>query len=137
MKRTFLTALAALLLFTSACSKDAEVTAFISELDAATNEIAAKIDAEPSAAGIENAQKAFDARKPELARKWDGIKNAVGLQVSNETRTKLEESVKNNMKALTQVSIKHMMKLAADKEASSKFQKLLADYSTTFQTAAK
>lgn len=114
------------------CSKDGEINAFIAEFDAATKEIVAKIDADPSAAGIDDAQKAFDAKKAILKARWDGIKGAVGFQVSADTKKKLEDSVGANMKALMDVSTKNMMKLALDKEASVKFQALLKDYQATF-----
>lgn len=136
MKKIILISIAATAVLLTGCSKDAEVNAFIAELDAATKEIVAKIDANPSAAGVEDAQKAFDARKPELTAKWNEIKDAVGAQVTAETKKKLEESVTNNMKALTEASMRNMMKMAADKEASVKFQRLLTDYGKTFQPSA-
>lgn len=135
MKKLILISIAAAILLTG-CSKDAEVNAFIAELDATTNEIVSKIDANPSAAGVADAQKAFDARKPELTAKWNEIKDAVGAQVSADTKKKLEESVANNLKALTEASMRNMMKMAADKEASVKFQRLLTDYGKTFQPSA-
>lgn len=114
------------------CSKDAEIDAFITEFDAATKDIVAKIDANPSAAGIDEAQKSFDSKKASLRTKWDGIKDAVGMQVSADTKKKLEDSVTNNMKSLMDVSMKHAMKMAMDKDASAKFQALLKDYQSTF-----
>lgn len=135
MKKLTIISILSLAALLTGCSKDAEVNAFIAELDSATNEIVAKIDANPSSAGIEDAQKAFDARKPELTAKWNEIKDAVGAQVSAETKKKLEESVANNMKALTEASMRNMMKMAADKEASVKYRRLLEDYSRTFTVA--
>lgn len=123
--------------FAAGCSKDAEVNAFIKEFDATTKEMVEKINADPSSGGVDAAQKAFDARKPQLTAKWNEIKGAVGFQVSKDTRKKLEESVANNMKALTEASIRHMVKMAADKEASAKFRQLLRDYSETFTMEAK
>ena len=135
MKKLTIISILSLAALLTGCSKDAEVNAFIAELDSATNEIVAKIDANPSSAGIEDAQKAFDARKPELTAKWNEIKDAVGAQVSAETKKKLEESVANNMKALTEASMRNMMNMAADKEASVKYRRLLEDYSRTFTVA--
>ena len=114
------------------CSKDAEINAFITEFDAATKEIVSKIDANPSAAGVDDAQKAFDGKKASLKAKWDAIKGAVGFQVSADTKKKLEDSVANNMKSLIDVSTKNAMKLATDKDASAKFKALLTDYQATF-----
>jgi hypothetical protein len=136
MKKLTIISILSLAALLTGCSKDAEVNAFIAELDSATNEIVAKIDANPSSAGIEDAQKAFDARKPELTAKWNDIKDAVGAQVSAETKKKLEESVTNNMKALTEASMRNMMKMASDKEASVKYRRLLEDYSRTFTVAS-
>ncbi len=135
MNRTNLVIVVAILLLVTACSKDAEINAFITEFNDVTQEIVSKIDANPSAAGVADAQKAFDGKKASLKGKWDGIKDAVGFQVSADTKKKLEDSVANNMKAIMGVSTKHMMKLAADKDASAKFQALLKDYQSTFTMA--
>ena len=114
------------------CSKDAEVNSFITEFDATTKEIVSKIDANPTSAGVDEAQKAFDGKKASLKGKWDAIKMARGMQVSADTKKKLEDSVSANMKALMEVSTKNAMKLAMDKDAATKFQKLMTDYSATF-----
>lgn len=132
MKKVTLFLIAMLCFGLAGCSKDAEINAFITEFDAVTRDITTKIDANPSAAGIDEAQKAFDSKKAGLREKWNGIKDAVGMQVSTETKKKLEESVSNNTRALMDVSTKHMMTLAADKDAAGKFQKLLTDYQSTF-----
>lgn len=132
MKKVTLFLIAVFCLSLTGCSKDAEINAFITEFDAATKEIVAKIDANPTAAGIGDAQKAFDGKKASLKAKWDGIKGAVGMQVSADTKKKLEDSVSNNMKALLDVSMKNAMKMAMDKDASAKFKALLTDYQNTF-----
>lgn len=121
------------------CSnKDADVEAFITENDAVMKDITSKIDANPTAAGIDDAQKSFDAKKASLKSKWDAVKDARGAQVSTEMQKKLEDSMKKNGEALTQTSTKNMMKLAQDRDAAMKFQKLMQDYSATFgQPTAK
>jgi hypothetical protein len=121
----------------SACSKDADVNAFISEFDATTKEITSKIDADPSETGVDAAQKAFDARKANLKTKWDSIKDAVGIQVSADTKKKLEDSVTANMKTLTDVATKHAMELAQDGNASNKFQKLVTEFTGMFTMDSK
>ncbi len=128
--------LLSLAIFTVGFSKDAEVNAFIGELDGTTQEIVAKIDANPTSAGIDEAQKAFDARRPQLTAKWDEIKTAVGAQVSKDSKQNLEESVRRNMKALTEVSMRNMMKMTADKQASDKFRRLVEDYAKTFAVSS-
>lgn len=137
MNRTNLVIVCAILLLVMGCSKDAEINAFITEFDVVTQEIVSKIDANPSAAGVDDAQKAFDAKKASLKTKWDGIKDAVGFQVSEDTKKKLEESVSRNMKALVDVSMRNGVKMALDKNASAKFQALLKDYQSTFSAPSK
>lgn len=134
MKKTTLFLMVLLCLGLAGCSKDAEINAFITEFDAVTKDIVSKIDANPSAAGIDDAQKSFDSKKASLKAKWDAIKGAVGFQVSADAKKKLEDSVANNMKSIMDVSTKNMMKLAMDKGATDKFKALLTDYQSTFAT---
>ena len=133
MKKVSLVLFFALCLVFAGCSKDAEAEAFIAENDAVMKDMTAKIDANPSAAGVDDAQKSFDAKKDSLKSKWDAIKDARGAQVSSETQKKLNDSMTGNMKTLTDVSMKNAMKLAMDKEAATKFQKLMNDYGNTFK----
>jgi len=132
MKKIALFLLIVCCFYLSGCSKDAEINAFADQLDSVTKDVVAKIDANPSAAGVDEAQKVFDAKKADLKTKWDGIKDAIGMQVSADAKKKLETSVINNGKALSDVFTKNMMKLATDKEASTKFQALLKEYQAMF-----
>ncbi len=115
------------------CSKDAEVQSFITEFDAATREMADKINASPNSAGIDEAQKAFDAKKPALKAKFDAFKNAREAQVSADVRKKLVDSSMNNGKLLSDTVQKNAIKLAQDKAAMAKLQKLMQDYQDTFK----
>jgi hypothetical protein len=120
------------LIFTG-CSKDAEINSFLTEWDAATNEIVQKIDASPSSAGVDAAQKTWDEKKAGLKAKWDALKDARGFQVSKDTQKKMEESARKNVTALTNVMSKNISKLASDKDAVEKFKKLMEDYGNTFR----
>ncbi len=137
MKISIIFTLAIVSFLLTGCSKDAEVNAFISEFEAATSEIVQKIESDPSSAGVEAATNAFNARKPQLKSKWDEIKGAVGIQVTAETKKRLETSVANNMKELMEFSIRNSVKLSADREATIKFKQLLQDYSSTFAMTGK
>jgi hypothetical protein len=133
MKKIIVFSLLVFCLGMTGCSKDAEIEAFIKEMDGVTKDIVSKIDANPTAAGVDDAQKAFDARKGEMKAKWDAIKDAVGMQVSEGSKKKLEESLKANMTALTSASMKVMM----DPAAGSKLQKLLTEYKDTLTPPGK
>jgi hypothetical protein len=115
------------------CSKDAEINSFLYEWDAVTNEIVQKIDADPSSAGVADAQKTWDEKKADLKAKWDKIKDARGFQVSKDTQKKMEESAQKNVSALTAVMSKNVVKMARDKDAADKFRNLMEDYGNTFK----
>lgn len=115
------------------CSKDAEIEAFIKDFDAVSKEMATKIDSNPTAAGIDDAQKAFDGKKAALKEKFATFKNARGMQVSEATLKKLTDSITNNGKAISEAFGKHAMDYADEPEAGPKFQKLMKDYVDTFQ----
>ncbi len=133
MKKTTLFLLAAFCLTLVGCSKDTEVEAFVTEWDATTAEIVKKIDENPSAEGIDEAQKIFDARKTGLKAKWDAVKTVRGMQISEATQKKLNESTEKNSKAIVDVSTKNAMTLGSDPEAVNKFKKLMDDYAETFK----
>lgn len=132
-KVTLFMLMACCLAFAGCASKDAEVNAFIAENSAVIKEMTDKIDANPTAAGIDDAQKAFDAKKGDLKSKWDAIKEARGAQVSADVQKKLNDSMQSDMKTLTEVSSKNAMKLATSEGAMPKFQKLMQDYGDTFK----
>lgn len=125
--------LAFCLTFAACGNKDAEVNAFISENSAVVKDIADKIEANPSAAGVDEAQKAFDAKKSDLKSKWDAMKEARGAQVSADVQKKLTDSMTSDMKLLTDASTKNAVKMASDPAAIDKFQKLMTDYTNTFK----
>lgn len=137
MKKVTLFLIVVFCLGLTGCSKDAEINAFITEFDSTTKDLIAKIDADPSAAGIDAAQKSYDGKKANLKVKWDAIKGAMGFQVSADVKKKLEDTVKNNMQSLTEVSTKHAVTIASDAEAEKKFMKLLNEYQSMFTEEKK
>jgi hypothetical protein len=73
----------------SGCSKDADCEAFITENTA----FAAAVKSAGEKDGPDGARKVFDAKKDDLKKKWDAIKDARGFQLKDETKKKLEENV--------------------------------------------
>lgn len=133
MKNLTLTALLIACIALGACSKDSEVEAFITEFDATTNEMVAKINENPSSAGIEAAHKAFEARKPSLKAKFDSFKNAREMQVSKEVQKKMMDSADKNGKALAAAITNNQAKFVGDQDALKKFQAMMEDYAETFK----
>jgi hypothetical protein len=68
------------------CGKDAEVEEFIKENDALAKEIKDSKSAEDS-------KKVWDGKKDGFKKKYDGIKEARGFQVKEETTKKLTDSM--------------------------------------------
>ncbi len=112
-----------------ACSKDSEVNSFLQEFETVTKEMTQKIEA----GDIDSAKRAFEAKKDSLKTSWDGIKTARGFQVSAETKTKMEESVKKNISALTSATIKGAVKLGGDKAKAEAMQALLKEFVGIFK----
>lgn len=112
-----------------ACSKDSEVSSFLQEFETVTNEMIQKIEA----GDIDGAKKAFKAKEDSLKTSWDSNKSARGFQVSAETKTKMEESVKKNISALTSATMKSAMKLGGDKAKAEAMQNLLKEFVGIFK----
>jgi hypothetical protein len=133
MKKLILFMSLACCLTFAGCNKDADVDAFVTEFEATTADIAKKIDDNPTAAGVDEAQKAFTAKKPTLVAKFDAIKNAREFQVSKAKQKEMMDRVMKSASALTETAQKNAMKLASDPEAISKFQALMKEYGETFK----
>jgi hypothetical protein len=129
MKKTTLLIVALLALGLAGCSKDAEINAFMKDVETVTNEMSQKIEA----GDIDGAQKTFDAKKADLKAKWEGVKTARGFQVSAETQKNMESGMMKNMNALTAASTKNAMALAMDKGKMDKLQALIKEYAGIFQ----
>ena len=138
MKITILFAfLAVLCLSLIGCSsnKDADVTAFTTELDTVTADITKKIDANPTSAGVDEAQKVLDAKKADLKAKHSaiitGLKNAG--TITPEAQKKFTESTGKNTSAIAGIGSKHTGAMMKDPAMSQKIAKLATDYTSIFQ----
>ncbi len=124
MKKTFLFGAVLLCLTLAGCgNKDAEFTAFTTEFEQVTNEMIAKVDADPTADGVDEAQKFLDGKKAGLKTKWEVIKDVRGVQVGEETRKKFEDGIKRSSEKVTGVLTK-----IQDPEAMTKYQTLVKDW---------
>ncbi|MBX7171124.1 MAG: hypothetical protein K1X72_09210 [Pyrinomonadaceae bacterium] len=129
MRKITLFLVLALCLSMMGCSKDAEIKAFISELDTVTNEMVQKINA----GDVDGARTAFDGKKESLKTKWDGVKTARGFQVSKEVQKEAVEKVTKNASTLAGAMTSNMMKLATDKAKLDKLQALVKEYTEVFR----
>jgi hypothetical protein len=111
------------------CSKDGEITSFLTDWESVTNEMVKKIDE----GDIDGAKAAFDSKKDSLKTKWESVKTARGFQVSDDMQKKMTDSATKNMSALSGSATKNLMKFAADKPKMDKLQALIQDYSDIFK----
>lgn len=111
------------------CSKDAQINSFLTEWETVTNDVSAKIEA----GDVDGAKTAFDAKKGSLKKNWDEIKNIRDFQVSEETKKKMEASVKKNTDTLVNATMKGTMKMGGDPAESEKLQALMKEYGEIFQ----
>lgn len=132
-KKIAIAVLAFVCLSMAGCSKDADVTAFITEFDTVTNEIVKKVDASPTSAGVDDAQKYFDSKKGDLQVKWDAIKTAAQARVSKEVMENLNKSVTKNTSAIGGLATKHMSSMTKDPQMATKLSKLAQDYASVFK----
>lgn len=116
------------------CKKDAEINAVLADFDSFTKELVKKVEAQPTAAGVDDAQKFLDSKRADLTAKWDSIKGARGFQVSDDTKKKMEESLKNNFMSVAGLQVKYMSKSMSDAAFKSKLEKLVKDYQRLYQT---
>jgi hypothetical protein len=86
---------------TVGCSKrDDEINAVMKDLDSFTTEMVGKLSAakDPSL-GLAEAQKYFDAKKADIKKKFDAIKDVRGFQISEEIKKKWKTALRKTLPA--------------------------------------
>lgn len=116
----------------AACKKDSEINSTMADIHTATDEIVKRINASPTAAGVDDAQKYWDSKKADLKSKWDGIKGARGFQVSEDTKKKMTDSYTNDYMAIKGLEIKHLGVSIRDAAFKSNLEKLVKEWEETF-----
>lgn len=117
-----------------ACKRDEDVGKVVDELNAFTAEVVKRVDANPTSAGVDDAQKYFDSRKDEMKDKLASIKNVREAQVTEETKKKMLESFTNNVMSVSKLQIKYMNQSMRDPALRGKLEKLSKDYNALLQS---
>lgn len=125
MKKIFLLGILSLFcLALAGCgNKDAEFKAFTGEFEKVTSDMVAKVEADPSEAGVDAAQAIFDGKKADLKTKWAAIKDARGVQVSQDVAKGFEEGLKRSSD-----KVMGAMSKITEPEAATKYGKLIKDW---------
>lgn len=134
MKSTILGLLILTVLAFAGCSanKDAEVKTFVTEVDKITNEITTKINSNPTAAGVEEAQKVLDGKKSDLKSRYDKLKELRGFELSEPVMKSFTDSISKNMESIADLQIKNAEKTVTDEAFGKKLNKLYTDYNAIF-----
>ncbi|MBK6518323.1 MAG: hypothetical protein IPM79_17680 [Polyangiaceae bacterium] len=118
MKRALVGMMAVVALSVVGCSKDAEFEEFMKANSALGEEIS-------GAKNAGDARKAFDAKKDDLKKKFDAIKDARGFQVKEETKTKWAENIVEN-------TTKVCFKISLDAKEAAEYKKICDEYTESF-----
>lgn len=104
-------------------NKDAEFKAFTADFEKVTNDMVAKVEANPTEKGVDEAQTLLDGKKGDLKTKWAAIKDARGVQVSQDVQKNFEDGMKRSSEKVTGALSK-----LSDPDAMTKYQKLVKDW---------
>lgn len=113
-------------------NKDADVKAFMTDVDKITNEITTKINSNPTSAGVEEAQKILDGKKSDLKSRYNKLKELRGYELSEPVMKSFTESVSKNMESVADLQIKNAEKTITDEVFGKKLNKLYTDYNAIF-----
>lgn len=127
---SLLLVLACLALATACGKKDADINAFVTEINTFTDELVKKVESAPTPAqGVDDAQKHLDSRKADLKAKFDSVKNIGENQVSKETRDKLQKDLTADGTKMGQL----IQKYGSDPAVNTKLKKLTQDFLDLFK----
>ncbi len=118
--------------FAGCPGKGGGVADFTSELKDVTDEVAAKVDSNPTAAGVAEAARYYASKKPGLQEKWEKLKSAkMDEAAKNELLSKLVDS----LSVIRGLTAKNLEAAHQDPAFFSELKKLQADFETTFNPA--
>jgi hypothetical protein len=112
-----------------ACSRDAEILAFVGELDSFTAQLVKTVQsgANPSS-GVDAAQKYLDDNKAQLRTKLEGVRTVKNFQISEETKKKMQSRFTADASAVIQLEVQYVALAATDAQFRAKVEKLVNDY---------
>ena len=134
MKTTILGILLLMVLAFAGCgvNKDAEVNAFVADMDKLAGQIVTKVNANPTASGIDEAQKILDKQKSDLKARYDKLKELRGYELSETVMKKFTDSVAKNIETIGGLQIQHAEQTVGDEAFGKKMNKLYTDFNSIF-----
>lgn len=134
MKTTILGILLLTVLAFAGCgsNKDAEVNIFVADVDKLAGQIVTKVNADPTASGIDEAQKILDKQKSDLKARYDKLKELRGYELSEAVMKKFTDSVAKNIETIGGLQIQHAEQTVGDEAFGKKMNKLYTDFNSIF-----
>ena len=133
MKSTLFVLILTLVVALSGCGvkRDAEVKSFIADIDQVALDIARAVDEKPET-GVDRAQQLLDARKPELKKKFESLKDLRGYQVGENTTKEFADAVARNSEKVLNLQVKYAERSLDDEKFAQKLTKLSDDFNSIF-----
>jgi hypothetical protein len=113
-------------------NKEAQVQAFIADMNQVTSEIVQMVNRNPTVRGIDEAQRILDEKKIELKTRYDGLKQLAAADLSSDAFKKLTETMRRDIEAVGDLQIVHAEKTVSDETFARKMNKLYSDYSSIY-----
>jgi hypothetical protein len=90
------------------CDKDAEIHEFLAAHTRAAVDVEVAWRCAEDGAGEASAERALAARRGDVTRRWEAIRDARGYQVREETRRHFERRVKENVAEICKLPSKRL-----------------------------
>lgn len=133
MKTVTLTLVVLLSVILVGCgNQDTQVQSFITASDKLAADIVQKVKANPTASGLDEAQKMLDDKKSEIKSQYDTISKLRQAQVSQDMMKKLTDSTTKNLTSVNGLQIDFAAKTVGDKAFGDKITKLVKDYNSLY-----
>lgn len=113
-------------------NKDAEVDTFVADMDKLAGQIVTKVNANPTASGIDEAQKILDKQKSDLKARYDKLKELRGYELSEAVMKKFTDSIAKNIETIGGLQIQHAEQTVGDEAFGKKMNKLYTDFNSIF-----
>lgn len=113
-------------------NKDAQLQAFVADMDQVTREIVLRVNQNPTETGIDEAQGILDQQKIDLQLRYERLKQLRVSDLSSDALKILTESTRKDIEAVGDLQIMHAEKAVSDEIFARKMNKLYRDYSSIY-----
>lgn len=110
-----------------------EFETFFGDFNLLTDDIIKTIRANPTAAGVKEAQKILDSRKDNLRTRIANLKTARGSQLDEEQAARFRDNMNDNKYKMNQLILAYKNTIKSDREFEEGIKKILIDYTSLLE----